>query len=43
MEPYHGAKMPSNAANFFNSIDNMMKGGPLNPGKIMNKLFTDKN
>ena len=43
MQPLTGANMPSNAANFLKAIDSMMKGGPLNPGKVINKIFTDPN
>ena len=39
MQPYHGANMPSNAANFFKTIDEIMRGGPLNPSNLINKLF----
>ena len=35
--------MPANAANFFLAIDKIMKGGPLNPSKLLNKWFSDSN
>jgi hypothetical protein len=31
MQAYHGADMPSNAAHFLQTIDEMFKGGILNP------------
>ena len=35
MQAYTGSEMPSNAANLFMSIDEFMRGGPLNPGKLI--------
>lgn len=42
MQAYTGAEMPSNAANVFKTIDEFMRGGPLNPGKVLAKLTEDK-
>ena len=41
MQPYLGSDMPPNAANFLQSIDKLMRGGPLNPASYINKLFKD--
>lgn len=42
MQAYTGSEMPSNAANVFKTIDEFMRGGPLNPGKVFAKMLADK-
>jgi hypothetical protein len=43
MQAYTGSEMPSNAANVFKTIDEFMRGGPLNPGKVFAKMMADKS
>lgn len=43
MQAYTGSEMPSNAANVFRTLDEFMRGGPLNPGKLFNKIMSDKS
>jgi hypothetical protein len=43
MQAYTGSEMPSNAANVFKTIDDFMRGGPLNPGKVFAKMMADKS
>jgi hypothetical protein len=43
MQAYTGSEMPSNAANIFKTLDDFMRGGPLNPGKLFNKMLADKS
>jgi hypothetical protein len=39
MQAYTGSEMPSNAANVFKTIDNLLRGGPFNPAKLLNKML----
>jgi hypothetical protein len=43
MQAYTGSEMPPNAANVFKTVDEFMRGGPLNPAKFFNKLMVDKS
>jgi hypothetical protein len=43
MQAYTGSEMPANAANVFKTIDEFMRGGPLNPAKFFNKMMADKS
>jgi len=43
MQAYTGSEMPSNAANVFKTIDEFLRGGPLNPAKFFNKMLAGKS
>jgi len=43
MQAYTGAEMPSSVANAFKNIDEYLRGGPLNPAKILNKMIDNKS
>ena len=43
MQAYTGSDMPANAANVFKTIDEFLRGGPLNPAKFLNKMIANKS
>ena len=43
MQAYTGSEMPANAANVFKTIDEFLRGGPLNPAKFWNKMIANKS
>ncbi len=43
IQAYTGSEMPANAANVFKTIDEFLRGGPLNPTKFLNKMIANKS
>jgi hypothetical protein len=43
IQAYTGSEMPANAANVFKTIDEFLRGGPLNPAKLLNKMIAKKS
>jgi hypothetical protein len=40
MQAYTGSQLPSNAASLFQTLDDFFRGGPLNPGSLVQKAFS---